>query len=256
MATISVARYWVAGLAGGGDSGFEALEGLARTVGAALFLALWPWLFDTAVNLANLASSGLMGAASVTDDSARLLVVGLGAAGALNLTADRDVPEDRDRGRRQPAVPRTAAAQDRAQRLDRAGVRGMPAAVVLWPMAPWVTRVARARSPSACSSRSRGRCASPRRRRSASNALGFNGGTFMDKLLEPLVAIVLLFVMLTLPLSLARVAMLGGQALSGGFVSRAVSYAAGRSMTNAAGQHLPAWAGGQATKQSDTQRRA
>ena len=57
----------------------------------------------------------------------------------------------------------------------------------------------------------------------------------MDKLLEPLVAIVLLCVMLKLPLTLARVAMLGGQALSGGFVSRAVSYAAGRSMTNAAG---------------------
>ena len=84
------------------------------------------------------------------------------------------------------------------------------------------------------------------------NALGFNGGACMDKLIEPLVAIVLLCVMLKLPLTLARVAMLGGQALSGGFVSRAVSYAAGRSMTNAAGQHLPAWAGGQATKQSDT----
>jgi hypothetical protein len=28
---------------GGAGSGFEALEGLARTVGAALFLVLWPW---------------------------------------------------------------------------------------------------------------------------------------------------------------------------------------------------------------------
>ena len=78
----------------------------------------------------------------------------------------------------------------------------------------------------------------------------------MDKLLQPLVAIVLLGVMLKLPITLARVAMLGGQALSGGFVSRAASYAAGRSMTNAAGQHLPAWAGGQATKQSDDAGRA
>ena len=49
VATISVARYWAAGLAGGGDSGFSALEGLARTVGAALLLAMWPWLFATAV---------------------------------------------------------------------------------------------------------------------------------------------------------------------------------------------------------------
>ena len=57
VATISVARYWAAGFAGGGDSGFAALEGLARTVGAALLLAMWPWLFATAVELANLASS-------------------------------------------------------------------------------------------------------------------------------------------------------------------------------------------------------
>ena len=28
----------------------RALEGLARTVGAALLLAIWPWLFDTAVS--------------------------------------------------------------------------------------------------------------------------------------------------------------------------------------------------------------
>ena len=46
VATISIIRYWVAGFAGGGDSGFSALEGLVRTVGAALFLASWPWLFE------------------------------------------------------------------------------------------------------------------------------------------------------------------------------------------------------------------
>ena len=39
VATISTIRYWAAGFAGGGDSGFAALEGLTRTVGAALFLA-------------------------------------------------------------------------------------------------------------------------------------------------------------------------------------------------------------------------
>ena len=44
---------------------------------------LWPWLFDTGVELANLFTRALMGSGSVSDDSARLLVVGLGAAGAL-----------------------------------------------------------------------------------------------------------------------------------------------------------------------------
>ena len=50
VATIATIRYWAAGFAGGGDSGFAALEGLTRTVGAALFLAAWPWLFATAVS--------------------------------------------------------------------------------------------------------------------------------------------------------------------------------------------------------------
>src|SRR4051812_37704884 len=81
VATISIARYWLAGLASGSGSGFEALEGLARTVGAALFIALWPWLFDTGVALSNLFSRTLLGSGSVTDDSARLLAAGLGAAG-------------------------------------------------------------------------------------------------------------------------------------------------------------------------------
>ena len=46
VATISTIRYWAAGFAGGGDSGFAALEGLVRTVAAALFLASWPWVFE------------------------------------------------------------------------------------------------------------------------------------------------------------------------------------------------------------------
>ena len=58
VATISVARFWAAGLAGSGGS---ALEGLARTVGAALLLPIWPWLFHTAVALANDASTGPAG---------------------------------------------------------------------------------------------------------------------------------------------------------------------------------------------------
>ena len=51
--------------------------------------------------------------------------------------------------------------------------------------------------------------------------------------------------MLKLPMHLARVAMLGAAPLGGGFVSRAVSYAAGSQVRDAARQHLPSWAGGQ-----------
>ena len=69
----------------------------------------------------------------------------------------------------------------------------------------------------------------------------------MNTLLQPLVAIVLLWVMLRLPIHLAKVAMLGAAPLGGGFASRAVSYAAGSQLRDTARQHLPAWAGGQPT---------
>src|SRR5438552_2925530 len=79
VATFSTIRYWAAGFAGGGDSGFAALEGLTRTVGAALFLAIWPWLFDTAVSLTNLFTSSLLGSAAVVHSISHLLAAGLGA---------------------------------------------------------------------------------------------------------------------------------------------------------------------------------
>jgi hypothetical protein len=253
VATISVARYWAAGFAGGGDSGFSALEGLTRTVGAALLLAMWPWLFATAVNLANLASSGLLASATVTDDSARLLAAGLGAAGALNLTPIGVFLNI--------AIAIAASLLFLGLLLLKIAVSvstlllfvGMPMAIVAWPVAPWVTRVAmRAFAVCLVVPFMWALCFAASAAISV-NVLSFQGGSaVMDKLLQPLVAIVLLWVMLRLPVTLGRVAMLGGQALSGGFVSRAASYAAGRGMTNAAGQHLPAWAGGQPTKQSET----
>ena len=60
----------------------------------------------------------------------------------------------------------------------------------------------------------------------------------------------LLYVMLKLPVHLSRMAMLGGLPLGGGFVSRAVSYAAGSQIRDAARQHLPSWAGGQTERRS------
>src|SRR5438105_2509351 len=77
VATISTVRYWAAGFAGGGDSGFAALEGLVRTVAAALFIASWPWLFDSGVRLTNLFTGSLMGSATVVNRTARLLAAGL-----------------------------------------------------------------------------------------------------------------------------------------------------------------------------------
>src|SRR4051812_10018098 len=248
VATVAVARYWLAGLAGGATSGFEALEGLARTIGAALFLPLWPWLFDTGVALSNLFTSSLMGSGSVSDDSARLLVVGLGAAGALSATGVGEFL--------MLVVAVVASLEFLALLLLKLVLSvstvlvfvAMPAAAVLWPIpaCEWLARLcARAYAVCllvpACWALCFAAAAAV-----GVDALGFKGSRSgaLDALLEPLVAIMLLFVALALPRSLARVAMLGGGALGGGTVSRAGSYAAGRTLYGAAAQHLPNGAGG------------
>ena len=80
VATLSVIRYWAAGFASGGDSGFTALEGLVRTVGAALFIAIWPWLFERAIGLTNLLSGTLLSSGITEKEVANLLEAGLGGA--------------------------------------------------------------------------------------------------------------------------------------------------------------------------------
>ena len=142
VATISTIRYWAAGFAGGGDSGFAALEGLARTVAAALFLALWPWLFDTAVSLTNLFTGSLLGSGAVVHSVLDLLAAGLGAGIALNFTPIGlflDI-----------AIAVAASLLFLGLLLVKIVVSistilvfvGMPLAVVAWPVVPWIARAA------------------------------------------------------------------------------------------------------------------
>jgi hypothetical protein len=242
VATISIARFWAAGLAGNGGS---ALEGLARTVGAALFLPLWPWVFHTAVGLANAASTGLLGSVSVTKASANLLAVGVGAGvglGFLGLGLFVSI-----------VMAVIASILFLGLLLMKVVLAvstvlvfiGMPIAVVLWPAIGWVSRVV-ARAFMVC-------LAVPlvwAMCFAASGAL-LNDAVFLkgsseffDALLEPLAAIALLWLMLVLPARLAQMAMLGAGAVTGGFVSRAVSYAAGSQLRDVTRQRLPGWAGG------------
>jgi hypothetical protein len=160
VATISVARFWAAGLAGNGGS---ALEGLARTVGAALLLPIWPWVFHTAVALANDASTGLLGSGSVTKSSANLLAVGVGAGVGLGFLGV---------GLFVSIVMAVVASILFLGLLMMKVVLaistvlvfvGMPIAIVLSPVLSWIPRVlARARSRCASRCRSSGRCPSPR----------------------------------------------------------------------------------------------
>ena len=231
VATISVARFWAAGLAGSGGS---ALEGLARTVGAALLLPIWPWIFHTAVALANDASTGLLGSGSVTKASANLLAVGVGAGVGLGFLGV---------GLFVSIVMAVVASVLFLGLLMMKVVLaistvlvfiGMPIAIVLSPVVPWIPRVL-ARAFAVC-------LAVPFVWAvcfAASGAM-LNDGLFLkgssgffDALLEPLAAIALLWMMLLLPSRLAQMAMLGAGAVRGGFVSRAVSYAAGSQMRDA-----------------------
>ena len=251
VATISTIRYWAAGFAGGGDSGFAALEGLTRTVGAALFLAIWPWLFDTAVSLTNLFTNSLLGSGAVVHSVSHLLAAGLGAGIALNFTPIGLFLNI--------AIAVAASLLFLGLLLVKIVVSistilvfvGMPLAVVAWPVVPWIARAAmRAFAVCLLVPVMWALCFAGTAAVSL-NAISFNAPSVVNGLLEPLVAIVLLWVTLRLPIHLAKVAMLGAAPLGGGFASRAVSYAAGSQLRDTARQHLPAWAGGQPTSSNE-----
>ena len=242
VATISVARFWAAGLAGSGGS---ALEGLARTVGAALLLPIWPWIFHTAVALANDASTGLLGSGGVTKSSANLLAVGVGAGVGLGFLGV---------GLFVSIVMAVVASILFLGLLMMKVVLaistvlvfiGMPIAIVLAPVVPWISRVlVRAFAVCLAVPFVWAVCF-------AASAAMLNDGLFLkgssgffNALLEPLAAIALLWMMLMLPTRLAQMAMLGASSVRGGFMSRAVSYAAGSQARDVARQHLPGWAGG------------
>ena len=252
VATISVARFWAAGLAGSGGS---ALEGLARTVGAALLLPIWPWIFHTAVALANDASTGLLGSGSVTKSSANLLAVGVGAGVGLGFLGV---------GLFISIVMAVVASILFLGLLMMKVVLaistvlvfiGMPIAIVLAPVVPWISRVlVRAFAVCLAVPFVWAVCF-------AASAAMLNDGLFLkgssgffNALLEPLAAIALLWLMLMLPTRLAQMAMLGASSVRGGFMSRAVSYAAGSQARDVARQHLPGWAGG--ARASDQRSRA
>ena len=254
VATISVARFWAAGLAGSGTS---ALEGLGRTLGAALLLPIWPWIFHTAVALANAASTGLLGSGSVTKSSANLLAVGVGAGVGLGFLGV---------GLFVSIVMAVVASILFLGLLMMKVVLaistvlvfiGMPIAIVLSPVVPWISRVlVRALAVCLAVPFVWAVCF-------AASAAMLNDGLFVkgssgffNALLEPLAAIALLWMLLLLPTRLAQMAMLGASSVRGGFMSRAVGYAAGSQARDVARQHLPGWAGGATGSASDQRSRA
>jgi hypothetical protein len=81
--TLSILRYYLAGLTDSGSGGFEALQGVVRVIGAVGFIILWPGLFNEVVKIPRLFDEALLGSGSVQHNVALLfdaaLALGAGA---------------------------------------------------------------------------------------------------------------------------------------------------------------------------------
>jgi hypothetical protein len=239
VATVSAIRYWAAGLTGSG--GLEAVEGLARTVAAALFIVLWPWLFRHAADLANAAGSGLLGSGSVLDDTARLLAVAFAAGVSFNILAI--------------LIAVAAAVLFLALLLTKIAVTattallfvGMPLAVMLWPIPElaWIARTAMRAFATVLAIPLLWAVCFATFAAVGIDALALKGaGKAVDALVMPLVAVALLWLTVVAPRTLARMAMFGAQ--GGGSVGRTASHLAARRADAAVAQKLPAALGGRA----------
>jgi hypothetical protein len=238
VGTVSAIRYWAAGLSGSG--GLEALEGLARTVGAALFIVLWPWLFRHCADLANAASSGLLGSGSVIDDTARLLALAFAAAVAFNILSI--------------VIAIGAALLFLGLLLTKIAVSAtmavvfvaMPLAVMLWPIPElaWIARTAMRAFATVLVIPLAWAVCFATFAAVGIDALALKGaGKVVDALVMPLVAIALLWLTVALPKTLARMALFGAMG-GGGFLTRTASYLAARRADAALTQLVPAAFGG------------
>src|ERR1700720_834942 len=59
--TLSIVRYYIAGLGDQGSGGFEALQALSRLAGAVGLIILWPGIFNTVVQVPKLFTAALLG---------------------------------------------------------------------------------------------------------------------------------------------------------------------------------------------------
>jgi hypothetical protein len=238
VATVSGIRYWAAGLSGSG--GLEALEGLGRTVGAALFIVLWPWLFRHCADLANAAGSGLLGSGSVIDDTARLLAVAFAAAVAFNILSI--------------LIAIGAALLFLALLLTKIAVSAaiavvfvaMPLAVMLWPIPElaWIARTAMRAFATVLVIPLAWAVCFATFAAVGIDALTLKGaGKVVDALIMPLVAVALLWLTVALPKTLARMALFGAVG-GGGFLVRTASYLVARRADAALSQLVPAALGG------------
>lgn len=80
--TLAILRYYLAGLTDSGSGGFEAIQGLIRTVGAVGFIVAWPGIYTELLQIPAMFNTALLGSGTVQHSVAELfnaaLVVGGG----------------------------------------------------------------------------------------------------------------------------------------------------------------------------------
>lgn len=86
--TLSIVRYYIAGLTNSASGGFEALQGLVRVVAAVGCILLWPGVFSACLEIPSAFNHALLGSTSVQNNVAGLfdaaLALGAGAF-AINI---------------------------------------------------------------------------------------------------------------------------------------------------------------------------
>jgi uncharacterized membrane protein YgcG len=228
VVTVSIVRYWVAGLSMSGSGGFEALEGLLRSIGAVGFLLIWPFTFGQLVALSNICSATILGDPALRADIAHLIdtvvFVTFTPGGGISLFLGVVVA----------AVGGILfIALLFLKVLLGAAVTflyvAMPLACIVWPIeeASWLARygmrafIALLVAPVVWALIFATFAAV------SVNALSFQGAHgFVNQVTQPLVAIAMLWMTITIPRTLFKLASgsLGLGRHGGGFFSRAGSY--------------------------------
>lgn len=240
--TFAVMRYWMVGLSSSGSGGSEAIEGITRTIAAALMIVAWPYLFRQGVALSNSASDALMGDARTQSDMSTLIrsvLVLTFATAPLGLAVSSIMCLGGVLLLLALLAMKVVISASMAVLFV-----AMPIAIILWPVseASWLLRFA-GRAMFVC-------LAIPivwaiifrTFLAVGADALTFRGGGgLLDVgVLRPLTALALMFVAVTVPKQLMRAAMMGASAPGSGMGGKIATGVGVRSATKGIEAALPA----------------
>jgi hypothetical protein len=247
--TVAVLRFFLAGFSSAGGGGVQIVDALTRSVGAALFIVAWPAIFDNAVALSNLTSAAILSDAARAD-TAILLGLAIGGSGV----AMAAVPIV---GWVLVAVIAVAASVLLVGLVVMKVVMAVSLSVIyvgaaipaaLWPLTElsWVARFTMRALTTVLLLPVIWAIGFATAAALGVNALTFSGGPgLLDKVIQPVVALALFWVVIfLLPKQLAAAARGGSGGGGGGALRHAGGYAMGRQALSAAQPFIPQALGG------------